>query len=213
MNIGIGGNLSGGKTILAIAFLVEEFTNKKIISTINLVGFKDYIHLTSEQFADFIQEYKDDYEALETMFKDTVLLLDEARNLISARKSTSNLNEMITQFLMMAGKLDCDVIYTFQLLNSQIDMQLREITNVFFECERLGIDKKPLPFQYARMRIPKDKEGNLIPTIIMVTLMQNDKKGELVKSKKKFFIDPLKYKDFYNTRELVILDREKYLKR
>jgi len=208
VNIGIGGRLSSGKTNFGLGLVLDLSKygkEKKIISLVKLYNV-EHIYYTNEEFVDLIIKYKDNPEMLKKLFFNSVLYLDEIRNLISARKSTTNLNEAITQFLMMAGKLDCDVVFTYQVYTSQVDLQLREITDHNFETERRDINLKVLSFDQSRKRIPD------IPVRILVTLMVFDG-DKLIASKIQFAYDPLIYAKYYNTRQLLILDRDKYLKR
>lgn len=202
MIIGSGGLLSGGKTVTFVRFLKEgQEEGKRIISNIKLVGIP-YQFITFEKFIEILQKYRNDQDMLMKIFYNSIMFWDEARNLVSARKSTTNLNEMVTSFLMMAGKLDCDVYYTFQVLTSMIDLQLREITHFFLECER--IDEKGQVIIGGKRIL----EGQKV--YIRVKLMQliNDK---LEYTGRNFVYDPAPYFKYYNTREIVLLDREKYL--
>lgn len=214
MNFGFGGPLSSGKTNVSIGLIRELSGNgniKKVISAIGLTGIRHYF-MDSEKLTNFLYTNKKNKEELKKMFFNSVLFLDEIKNYISAKKTTSNLNETWEQFLMMAGKLDCDVIVTYQNLFSQVDKEFRYIIDMFFQTERVGIDKKPLPLIYQRMRIPRDKYGKLIPILIKVKLMlyEDDK---LFYTGKCAYLDPMDNAGFYNTREMVILDREQYLKK
>lgn len=201
---GCGGNLSGGKTVTSVMFLKDaETKGKKIISNIKLYHTK-YTLMSYDQFISILQKYRNDQDKLMEIFFNSVMLWDEARNLLSARKSTTNLNEMTTSFLMMAGKLDCDVIYTYQVLTSMIDLQLREITHFFLDCKRVDIRGKPI---IGQKRILDEK------ILIEVRLCQLDKDDNLVWTGKKFVFDPAPFYKFYNTREIVLLDRERYLSR
>lgn len=201
MILGAGGNLSGGKTVTFIRFLLEGHKEgKRIISNIKLIGIP-YTFMTFEKFIEILQKYREDQAMLQKIFSNSIMFWDEARNLVSARKSTTNLNEMVTSFLMMAGKLDCDVYYTFQVLTSMIDLQLREITNFFLDCTRIDTKGKPI---IGKPRILTEK------VFILVRLMVYQKE-ELVWTGKKFVYDPSPYYQYYNTREIVLLDRERYL--
>lgn len=214
MNIGFGGKLSGGKTTTALVFALDfsgQGLRKKLITTVKLLGVK-CLYIKTSDLVDFVYKYKEDNEMLEQMFFNSVLLLDEIRNIISARKSTSNLNEVFTQFLMMAGKLDCDILYTYQIFNSQVDVQLREITDMNFECTRTDEQGRELEGRYSRMRIPRDEQGNLIPVRINVRRMEYDG-NNLLPTKNTLNYDPMDYAKYFNTREIIILDREKYLKK
>lgn len=222
MNFGVGGKLSSGKGIVSILLILDllETSHKKVISLIRLKGIPDYEFLPVEEFVDFILENAQDYNALKKKFGNTILNADEIRNVISARKSSSNLNEMMTQFFMMAGKLDCDIIFTYQVYTSQIDLQFREITDLNLDCERVNENGGMLEFKYARMRIPTYnldpddlRPDNLVPIAIKVTLMiyQDEKLFNTGKAIIIPFELVRKAGQHYDTRELIILDRTQYL--
>lgn len=201
--LGLGGALSGGKTVTCMYFIKEALKEgKKVISNITLYGIP-YTNMSFDQFIAILQKYRNDQKKLMEIFYNSIMLWDEARNLISARKATTNLNEMSTSFLMMAGKLDCDIVYTYQVLTSMIDLQLREITTYFLDCTR--IDSKGNPIM-GKKRILDEK------VLILVRLMMYENE-QLNYTGKKFIFDPEPYYKYYNTREIVLLDREKYLVR
>lgn len=79
MNIGVGGKLSGGKTTTGVAFIddfIKETPGKKIISNIQLRGLKNLVFLNTHGIADFIMENKENQEALEKMFFNSILFHD-----------------------------------------------------------------------------------------------------------------------------------------
>lgn len=200
--IGFGGKLSGGKSVTAVSYLIDDYEKgKKIVSNIPLYGLKEYTFIESEDLATFIiSNYKNQKE-IEKRFFNASLFIDEARNLLSARKSNSNLNEIITQFLMMLGKLDCNFYYTYQIFGSQIDIQLREITHNLIECKR--VDKNGNPYFGPRKAAIKIYIHCIVWEIV---------EGGL-KEAGQYYYDPEPFFKYYNTREFVIVDREKYLKR
>lgn len=203
MIIGIGGKLSGGKTctMVHLALKLHKENKKKIVSNIKLYGV-EYTYIESEELIDFIIRNKRNEEEIKRVFYDSVLLIDEIRNLISARKSSSNLNEVITQFLMMLGKLDCFCLYTYQVLGSQVDLQMREITSYQLECFR--IDEKGKNLQFEKRVLP-------YPVYILVAVYEYTLEKLVYLGK--FILDPVNVYKFYNTREIIIVDRDKYLKR
>lgn len=198
------GNLSGGKTIFTVKTAYERALKdkKKIISNIRL-NLPDMVYefLDNERFVDFLRENYTNQEVLRKKFYNSVLLLDEAVNLISARRSTTGLNELITNFFMMAGKLDCDVFITAQILSSQIDLRLRDLLNVYVNCFRVTEDGRPLIFEnriyQGKIRIMVIMEFNF--DIIGVKIV-------------KFAFDPEPYYKMFDTREITLLDSSKYLR-
>lgn len=204
MIIGLGGKLSGGKTatMVYLALRTKEQYNKKIVSNFKLYGV-DYTYMESEDLIDFIIENKRNEDKVKEVFYDSVLLVDEVKNLVSARKSMTNLNETITQFLMMLGKLDCFFLYSYQVLGSMVDVQLREISTYQLECFRYDANGKNL--QFERRVLP-------YPVYILVDVYENTLNQKLIKVGT-FVYNPANYYKFYNTREFVIVDRDKYLKK
>lgn len=200
--IGGGGKLSGGKTVTFVKFCVDMHKQGwKIVTNVKLKGI-DHVYMSSEELISFIKDNMDNQNQMEEMFYHSVLFIDEARNLFSARKSSTNLNEMMTQFIMMLGKLSCHFLYTFQVWTSMIDTQLREITHLILDMQRLDKHGKPL----IADRIIKDK----IYIRVKIYIPERD---QLINTGKSFVYDPSDYFKYYNTREIVLVDRDKYLRR
>lgn len=220
MNFGIGGNLSGGKGILSM-ILIDELLSydktQRLISVVPLskIAYPSYEFFHVKDLANYILQNLDNYENLKKTFSNSVLFLDEIRNLISARKSTTNLNEALTTFLMTAGKIDCQIVFTYQLFTSQVDIQLREITDYNFECTRVLSDGSSMPLKYAMKRIPKNDKGELVEVCIQVEVMsfQNDKLFHtgIMQTIPFEVINETGKK--YKTRYLSILDRSQFLTR
>ena len=197
--IGSGGKLSGGKTVTGI-FLLNEVgikQGKKIISNIRLKDI-DYTFIENDYFIRFIKQNIKNQKALMKLFFNSFLLLDEIRGLISARKSTSNLNELLTSFFMMLGKLDCDLYYTYQVLESMVDKQLRLVTDYILKTYRITKDGK----LYSGPRIAKQD----ILIRVEVYIYEN----EIEQFIGSFVYDPKPYFNRYNTREITLVDRDKY---
>lgn len=199
--IGGGGKLSGGKTVTFIKFLVDMYNEQelKIISNIKLKHIP-HIHLTSDQFILFIKSNMENQQKLRNMFYKSIVFIDEARNLFSARKSSSNLNEMMTSFIMMLGKLNCYFFYTFQVWDSMIDKQLREISHLVLNMERIDENGNP---------VVDDRKVDY-PIFIKVNILIPTK-DELVNTGKFFIFNPNPYFKYYDTEEIVLVNREKYL--
>lgn len=207
MIFGIGGKLSGGKTCTSVMFAHEKFKEgKKVIANFNITFPEDpesdrVIFMRNDQIVDFIKGHYQDQESLRSMFYNSVLILDEIGQLISARASSTALNQLMTGFFMMAGKLDCDVLFTFQVKESMVDKILREVCNVYANCYRVTSDGEPLIFD---SRIYPGK-------IAIVVVLEFDfdimgmKYGQLV-------YDPTPYYAMYDTREITLLDRSLYLR-
>lgn len=203
MILGLGGKLSGGKTVTAVRYCLQKgLQGKKIISNIKLNFPKEIkvIFLDNEEFVDYLKENYQNQEMLRKMFFNSVIFLDEIVNLISARKSTTILNELITNFMMMAGKLDADVVYTFQVKDSQVDLRLREISQVYGNCYRYTTNGVPLI----------DKPRIINQEIIIVVILEYDF-DILGKKIGAIQFNPKKYYHLYDTREVTLLDRSKYM--
>lgn len=206
MILGLGGKLSGGKTVTSVRFAHDQWlSGKKVLSNIELNFPRNNercYKLTNEQFVDYLKANFDNQQAIRKMFENSVLLLDEIGNILSARKSTSLLNEMITQFIMMAGKLNCDIVYTAQLQESQADLRLRGVTNIYGNCYRYTAEGfKPLIFEN---RVVTEK-------ILIVVIMEFDF-DLLGRTITQMVYDPSPYYSMYDTKEITLLDRTKYLR-
>lgn len=212
MNAGFGGGLSQGKTISGLALAIDWSNNheKKIISNCKLYGLPNTEYIPTKDLIDFLFNNMDNTKALEEKLNNSVLFIDEARTILSARKSTSNLNEVVTTVMMNLGKIDCDVILTFQLYGSQIDKQARAVMDLNFECVKFRKDGKPFTFKQRRQRIPKYDDGSLIPTIIKVYVCIEVSDGVLQRTERFIGIEPLEYAKYFDTRQMITLDREPY---
>jgi len=202
MIIGFGGNLSGGKTVTCVMLAYQQWLlGKKIISniTLNFGNNKNVVLMKNSEFVDFLIRNFEQPDKIKEMFFNSVLILDEITNLLSARKSTTNLNELITNFIMMAGKLDCDVLYTYQILNSQVDKRLREICNIFCECYR--VDSKGQLIFY-KPRVVREK--------IYIKVIMEIEFGIFGIRFKQFTYDPEPFYQLYDTREVTLLNRAMY---
>jgi hypothetical protein len=197
--VGIGGILSSGKTLLGVKLCLDSKNKgKRIISNIKL-NFP-YFYLSTSELVTFLKRNFEDTKVIEKKFKNSVLFIDEITNLVNARKASASLNELITTFFMMLGKLDCDLVYTYQLLTSQIDVRLREITTTFCDCQRVIL------------KANQDRSLRIIDSPIRIKVIMFKKTGTLGFKMSKFQFNPEKYFNLYNTREIILLDRDRYLK-
>lgn len=195
MNIGIFGNLSSGKTALAVSIIYQEYQAKqtKVITNIDLKFPNVKVDLP-----ELIDKTRNDPD----FFRNAILFLDEIHVIIDARRSMADINQKFTQFLTQLGKLDCNLIFTAQILNSQIDLRLRELMDIYVICEKM------------------DERGNKI-----YGKRVSDKKVYfmtewhiLVKAGTKEIVRKIPYDldyvfPLYDTRELVIFDRDAFLKK
>lgn len=146
------GKLSSLKTAYAVKLSKES--GKKIIT--NLSNFQyEHEKLSDKDFLewfDWVTKLSDDklQMYIELKFKGKFWLCDEITNLFDARRGNSKENDNATRFIMMLGKLDCDLVGTCQVLRSQADKRLRQITDTFAFCTR--VDSKGMP-QFFKPRI------------------------------------------------------------
>lgn len=205
MQIGLGGGLSSTKTVsmVAIACKIAKEKKKRIVSnfTIKLQQAKEY---SNQQIADFIIQVLDTdpqeaQKRIEEMFGNTVFCIDEINGLLNARKSMSNLNNDILQLLMMLGKINCDLLFTYQVYESQVDKELREITPINIDCCRVRKDNhRPLLFEDRIVDFP----------ILSRQDWQFNQNGRVRHRRK--FVDPSPFYKLYSTRQILLLNRERY---
>jgi hypothetical protein len=204
MIIGLGGKLSGGKTITAIKYCYTQgLKGKKILSNIKLKfpNLIKYEFMSSNNFIDYIKLYFENGNRLKEKFANSVLLLDEIVSIISSRKSSSNLNEMITDFFMMCGKMNTDVIFTYQNYESQVDIRLRTVLEKQGFCMRIAKDKKNL-----------NQQARIVNKPIMILVIWREVFGYLGTKTYPELYDPSPYYNFYDTTEVTLMDRSDYLK-
>lgn len=207
MQIGFGGALSSTKTVSMVAYAcrIAKRKEKRIIANFSIY-LKDAREVSNIQLADFIieqldKEPKEAQKNLEEFFGNSVLCIDEITALLSARKANSNLNNDILQVIMMLGKLDVDFLFTYQVYESQVDKELREITQINIDCQRVRKDnKKPIFF-----------EDRIVPYPILSkqkwTINDN---GRLIT--RKCFLDPAPFYKLYSTKQILLLNRDRYLR-
>lgn len=204
MIFGIGGKLSGGKTVSLVRFAHHYgLKGKKVIGNIKL-NFPNNIkteYMGNETFVDFLKYNLQKPQVLHNKFFNSVLILDEIVNLVSARRTSTALNEMVTNFLMMVGKLDTHVGYSFQVRDSHTDIRLRNVTNIYGNCYR--VDEK------GQVLMTDDRIVDKKIFIVLDLELDFDLRG--IKIVQDVF-DPEPYFHLYNTREITLLDRTRYLR-
>lgn len=203
MIIGFYGGLSGGKTISMIRTAINEQrkTQKRIITNMRLKNCRNF-YMSNDDTIQFLQRNYQDQDAIKRIFANSIIVWDELTTMIDARKSTTNLNTLMTLFMMMLHKIDANpVLYTSQVPSSMIDLRLREITDAWARCKRI------------------DKYGNIIlsterkmKTDILIRIDWEIILDPEVKQFTEIF-DPKEFYDSYDTTEIILLDREKYLSR
>lgn len=196
MIVGIFGNLSSGKTVFAVSLCYSELKTKTVISNIKL-GFK-YKYLDLDQIFDAAVNNS-------LIFENSILFADEVHNLVDARRSNSDLNQKFTQFITQIGKLNCDFVFTSQVFSSQIDVRIRELCDILCFCERGAIINGSFQSLTLARRILD------IPVTIKIIMLIKTMGGAKIQQKMCYF-DPQPFYKLYDTREIVLLDRSKYLK-
>jgi hypothetical protein len=198
--------MSGGKTVSMVRFAYEEgLKGKKIISNIHL-NFPENInveYMKSSVLIEFIKVYYENSEMLKHKFFNTVVIADELVNVISSRKASSNLNEMITNWCMMISKLQAHLVYSFQM-ETQIDIRLRNVTNKIVTCFRFGKSN-------GKWSMIDPESRTTTEEIQIVQISLNDY-GLLGKKLKAESFDPKPFFNMYDTFEMTLLDKTEYLK-
>lgn len=198
MKIGIIGNLSAGKTLIAVYLAMQQ--NKAIISNCRLNI--DYEYLPDESFIRWYKTVLDQKDTLRGMYikrkyGNKCWLLDEAHNLLNARLAGSDINELITQMLRFLGKINCDIIYTSQLFKSDIDKRLREITDIIIEPMRISEFGKPLIFEERKLKRK---------VYIMARITYN--MGHMGYRIANVVMDLERYYQYYDTEHIYVINRK-----
>lgn len=193
MIIGLFGNMSSGKTLFAVKLMYDELIKKpdlKILSNSKL-GFK-HIYFNEENLIEKVMKNQE-------IFEDSIFFLDEAHNYIESRRSSSNLSIKFVQFLTQLGKLNCTLILTSQM-ESQIDVRFRTLMDVRGYCSRTTMNGTPI---YSSERILP------FPILIQVDFIFI-LKGGLQQVQGTKFYDLKDYYNLYKTKEIILVDRDKY---
>lgn len=201
------GTLSGGKTLNAVKLVIERHkqTKKRIISNIRLY-YVDYTYMSNLEFANNIYDNYEDENKINDLFGNAIILLDEITHLVSARKSSTDLNEKITSFMMYIGKLNSDLIYTCQSYDSMTDLRLRNVTSRVGECIRMKEDK-------GELVMVSDIEDRKISNKVWILVIWEINSIFGNKDYEVELNDLEKYYKYYNTGEMLFLDRVRFLKR
>lgn len=205
--VGFFGEMSSGKGIASTIFLKYCLKNypRRIISNCWL-KLEKYTRLTTEEFYDKLLENI-------SFFDNSYLYISELHNIVDSRRSGSALNTTFTQKVTQLGKRDCKLIYDSQMFG-QIDIRLRDFTPYRIICRRFKIiNNKLIQPNFYDGRILKDKEGNYIPIAIKRILNYTDKDDKEVYKNIPTLYPTQEDFDFYNTREIITLDRDKYLRK
>jgi len=205
MIIGLGGNLSGGKTITAVKIAYElGLKGKKIISNIhlNMPENINYEYMPSDKLIDFIKAYYEKGWKLKEKFYNSVLLADEIVHLLSARRATSGIAELLTNYFMMCGKLNQDVIMTYQLGTSQLDNRIREAV----------MNKEGTCLRCTKNGIVFNNTDRILNEKVYILIIWKQNFGALGVRRSYEYYNPEEYFKMYDTREIVLMDRNVYSK-
>lgn len=215
MNTAIVGILGGGKTNLAVKMAFEDWKNNySIISNtpLNFDGYKpefmpnnklikilksclEIENMTEES----IEKSK---KILKDHFDHKTLVLDEVTNLIDARKASSDLNLLMTNFFMMSNKLSMHIIYTCQVLDSQADYRVRAVTNFIHE---------PMKFKLTNSPIFNERE-RILNYAIKILVIKSTNYGYWGWIPSSYSYDPTPYYKYYDTQSPEMFDRNSFKK-
>lgn len=198
--LGIFGVMSSGKDVTAGKFLRDAMKKKRrrVISNCYL-NVPDLVRLSNEEL--YLKHYKPDF------FKNSYLYITELHTILESRSSNALINKNFTMFLTQVGKIDCKIIYTSQL-TGQIDLRMREFTPYRIICQRL-VNRNGI------MQEPNFYDGRILDEIIFIKLTLNftDLKGEEVFKEIGIYQPDQEDFDFFDTREIIMLNREKFMRR
>lgn len=197
MNIGVEGNLGDGKTVTLVHELMTSVPKSKIpLANIKLVGSE---YMSSHDMVQFIKDHQHDTQALWEKFGNRVWFVDEIGQMISSRTPSNPVNLLITSFITMCGKLDCDVYFSCQIPESQVDKILRSLVNIEIQCSKFYADGEPVIYGNRILEKP-----------VLILAMKKMKLGMLGSITVPEIYDPSPYYSLYDTRELVMLDRTQF---
>lgn len=196
--IGNIGNLSNGKTNTSIMlYLTEErFKHKRLITNIKTELASWYLPHNK-----FLEHYEElltlneeclQYE-LEKYWHNSVWIIDEIEHIADARLTTRKANINITAFFTLLGKLDVDVIYTAQFLDSQVDKRIRLFTNIILQNKRVDKNFNEL------FLMPRYIDEPIYIHIRMLI----DRETEI--EEKEIIYDPSPFFKYYNSKQAILM--------
>lgn len=204
--LGFFGVMSSGKGVLSTNRL-RYYLNKKPRRVISNCWLRvpGLTRLTTDQL------YLKAVEVLKTkdssFFKDSYLYVTELHTLLESRSSSSLVNKNFTQFVTQIGKLNCKFIYDSQL-SGQVDVRVREFTPKWYICERYVL-RDGILTETEFWEDRKVKEQIYVYWYEQMT----DLNGVDITLDEGIFIPSQEDYDFYNTSEIITMDREKYMRR
>lgn len=194
------GVMSAGKDVMATIFLRDclKHRPKRIIANCWL----NLPNVTTLETDELYLKHKDP-----EFFRDSYLYITEMHTILESRSSNALINKNFTMFLTQIGKLGCKVIYTSQL-QGQIDLRLREWTPYMIICERLV-------YRNGRLQSPDFYDGRKLneQIYIKLTLAYVDISGEEIYKEIGYYPPTQEDFDVFNTEEIIMLDREKFMRK
>lgn len=199
-SIGFFGIMSSGKDVLGTKFLRYCLENKPMRVIANCwLNVPNFTYLSTDEL--YMKHRDTEY------FRDSYLYITEMHTILESRSSSALINKNFTMFLTQIGKLNCKVIYTSQL-EGQIDLRLRAWTPYRFIVEKLV-------YRNERLQAPNffDERKLKEQIYIRITLNFTDITGQEIM--KPIGIYPPSKIDFsvFDTEEIVMLDRERHMRK
>lgn len=209
------GNLSSGKSLILVQILLSEAMKGRTIFTNIKLNFPPGCKVTQynlESLPDMVKQNP-------AQFRDSVLFLDEAPNIVEGRRATSTLNVDFTMFVTQLGKLGCDLWYTAQIMTSQIDLRLRELGDLYLFCMRYywhPIARRWMPAAMMPRKIRlgyffgRREEGPYVPILIYYKGFLKLLGGLQIREFTRTFRPTARDYGLYDTEEIVMLDRSQF---
>lgn len=198
--IGFFGVMSSGKGVMSTKFLrwANSKHQRKIISNCWL-NLPNVTRLSNDEL--YLKHKNPNF------FKESYLYITELHTILESRSSNALVNKNFTMFLTQIGKLDCKIIYDSQL-SGQIDLRMREFTPYRIICERYVK-------RNGRMVKPDFFDGRILneQIYIKMTLNITDLSDQEVFKELGFYMPEETDFKVFDTREIVMLDREKYMRK
>lgn len=201
--IGLIGDLSSGKTAVMIKLVKDillEYNYTGVIGNINLYG----IGIEYQSNEDFLLWYLDTMDIRNKEERDKriigkygkkIFLIDEIGKIVPSRKFVWT-NEIYTDFLTMLGKIDCLVIWTSQLYESQVDKIYRDLSKIIIQCTRIDLGGNKLILEQRIVNYPIRIRCN-------ITIRDNPPYRYTA------ILNPENIYKNYNTKELIFLNFDK----
>lgn len=191
----------------------------KIISNIHLDFPGDHGELWYLPF----EEIPDTIKTCPQDFRNAILFIDELHMLVDARRSSSGLNVDFTMFATQLGKLNCSLYYSAHVINSQIDVRIRELGDRFVFVERWYWHPIQHRWKAADPELPRKlrlgyfiggdahaDEGPLVPIAVKAWVITPGLGGKIKMTQYKRVID-FRYFSMYDTEQFMYLDRSQFL--